>query len=153
MPGYRRVAANRAGPTALGILVPPGKRTWVILRPRALEWDLLPTQLDSRAFCEFERDEAALLARKVQGNLEQGPGTEPARLIVKATGYEVWVPLGDFLWIVCARRAGRPYQPLVFPSRDEAVAALDRVALSLWPAAGAEQEYYFNTQNFNHDSV
>ncbi len=34
MGSFRRVEGEEAGPDALGILVPPGKRTFVILRPR-----------------------------------------------------------------------------------------------------------------------
>ena len=68
----RRVTDRRAGPAALGILVPPGRRTLVILRLRALAWDLLPIRLHEQAvFCEFGRDEAALLARHVHAALEQ----------------------------------------------------------------------------------
>ena len=38
---FRRVDDDRAGPAAMGILVPPGRRTFLILRPRALAWDLI----------------------------------------------------------------------------------------------------------------
>src|SRR2546423_14410331 len=44
MSSFRRVDGAEAGPDALGILVPPGRRTLVILRPRALDYDLLPLQ-------------------------------------------------------------------------------------------------------------
>src|SRR5260370_18910840 len=40
----RLVEDADAGPDAVGILVPPCKRTVVILRPRALIWDLLLTE-------------------------------------------------------------------------------------------------------------
>ena len=42
MPAFRRVEPHQAGARALGILVPPGPKTVVILRPRGLDWDLLP---------------------------------------------------------------------------------------------------------------
>ena len=66
MPAFRRVEGSQAGPSALGILVPPGARTLVILRPRALEWDLLPLQDRDEGFCEFDRETAAGIARGIQ---------------------------------------------------------------------------------------
>jgi hypothetical protein len=154
MPAFRRVVDHRAGPSALGILVPPGQRTVVILRPRALEWDLLPAQSEpGAAFCAFGREEAALLARQVAQALERGAGAGPKAAAVVANpagaGFLVRVHTLDLFWIVCLRAPGRPYQPHVFPSRDEAQAAFHRLIPFLWPNADADQEYYFNTQNFD----
>jgi hypothetical protein len=58
MPAFCRVDAQRAGPAALGILVPPGDKTLVVLRPRGLEWDLLPAlwmgdAIAAPVFCQF----------------------------------------------------------------------------------------------------
>lgn len=155
MPTFRRVEDNRAGPSALGILVPPGQRTLVILRPRALEWDLLPVRPDQgvgSAFCDFARDDAATLARKVQRALEQGAagGTSKATVVANSAGagFLAGIPVSGFMWIVCQRAPGRPYQPLIFSSRNDAQIAVDRVTPILCPQADANQEYYFNTQNF-----
>jgi hypothetical protein len=63
MSPLRRVFGERSGPTALGILVPPGRRTVLILRPRALAWDLLLTHPGPAApFRELGRDEAEAAA-------------------------------------------------------------------------------------------
>src|SRR5207302_8236773 len=117
---YRRVDARQAGPEALGILVPPGERTVVILRPRALKWDLLPLrpgmeQAQPAVFCDFEREEAAAVARRAQQALEQGAGQEPNPLEVvcsaPAACYGVCLRAAGMLWIVCHRAAGESYRP------------------------------------------
>src|SRR5207302_3778230 len=58
----RRVEDAHAGPHAVGILVPPGRRTVVIVRPRALIWDLLLTgernSLTGSPFQELTQEEA-----------------------------------------------------------------------------------------------
>ncbi len=41
---FRRVEGEQAGPSALGVLVPPSHRTVLILRPRTLTWDLVLAQ-------------------------------------------------------------------------------------------------------------
>jgi hypothetical protein len=149
MPAFRRVTDRQAGPAALGILVPPGRRTLVILRPRALSWDLLPIRLHERAdFCEFGRDEAALLARQVHAALEQAQGDQQIQAQAAADGYRVCAPVGGHLWIVCGRAPGQAYRPALFATLDEAEAAARRVAAVLWPGPDAQQEVYFNTQNF-----
>jgi hypothetical protein len=155
MPAFRRVIDAQAGPTALGILVPPGPRTLVILRPRGLAWDLLPArpaaETGSLTFCDFSREEAAGLARKVQSALEdQAVGSsQPLEVMTAASGFVVRVKLAAFLWIVCSRIPGKPYQPLIFPIRADAQEAVAQLAPVLCPPADADQEYYFNTQNFS----
>src|SRR4051794_25531570 len=72
---FTRVEPRLAGPNALGILVPPGTKTLVIVRPRALERDLLPARWDGDAahppeFCRFSRDEAANVARRFAKAIE-----------------------------------------------------------------------------------
>jgi hypothetical protein len=160
MATFRRVEANRAGSGALGILVPPGPRTLVILRPRALEWDLLPIRFEggmSSDFCAFERDEAAVVARQVQRALEETAETGecPVQVVVNpgGDGFLVWVPMLDVMWMLCLRVPGRPYEPCVFASRAEAQSAVERMATYLWPAQDAGQEYYFNTQNFSQAAL
>ncbi len=156
MPPFLRVEDHRAGPTALGILVPPGARTLVIVRPRGLEWDLLPLRPggdgEPAAFCDFGRDEAAGVARRVQRALEQGVagGVNPLQAVPHpgGDGYRVVARAGEWTWAVCRRVPGQPYQLTVFTTLEgasEVVACLARV---LWPPADAGQEYYFNTQHF-----
>jgi len=160
MGAFRRVEDNRAGPRALGILVPPGQRTFVILRPRALEWDLLPIRFDQgvySTFCVFARDEAAAIARQVHRTLAESAGAGERSVQIVANpggdGFLVWVPMEDVMWTVCPRVPGRPYEPCVFSSNDEAQSAIDRLSPYLWPQTDADQEYYFNTQNFSRDAV
>jgi hypothetical protein len=155
---FRRVEDRRAGPLALGILVPPGLRTVVILRPRALHWDLLPLP-DAEAlswppaFCAFTRDEAAAVARRVQRALEQSAGTggSPPEAVASPAGggYLVCCRRGDFCWVACPRVPGKPYEPAVFATPGQAGEAAAALARFLWPTAGTPQDYYFNTQNFS----
>jgi hypothetical protein len=159
MTAFRRVDARTAGADALGILVPPGANTFVILRPRGLAWDLLPLrpgleQVQPAVFCTFGRDEAAAAARRVQQALECGAGRAPNPVEVVASapelGYGVGAHVADFLWLACRRVAGQPYQPCLVASVAEAEAMAARLTAVLWPAADAAQEYYFNTQAFAH---
>lgn len=146
MPAFRRVEDARAGSTAIGILVPPGQRTFVILRPRALNWDLLPA-LANQSFCNFDRDQAAGLARQVQRELEAATQLE-AGVRPTAGGFHAWVGVSGFTWVVCPRVPGAAYKPVVFAQRETAQEAIQRLLPFLHPAEGVEQEYYFNTQNF-----
>jgi hypothetical protein len=158
MPAFRRVDAQRAGAMSLGILVPPGGKTLVIMRPRGLEWDLLPARWGGDAaqppvFCQFDRDEAALVARRLPQCLEEAVlvGKNPVETFGKSGGqeFQVWVRTGDYVWIVCRRLPGASYVPLLFASHEEARNAARRINPFFHPAADADQEYYFNTQNFS----
>jgi hypothetical protein len=157
MTPFRRVDAQHAGPKALGILVPPGRHTLVILRPRGLEWDLVPARWNGNActppvFCRFSRDEAAGVARRLQHALEQAiQGDSPVQTVGDAKGqrFQVWLRTAEFVWVLCPRIPGQPYQPLHFASLDEATGAAERLEPYLWPDLEANQEYYFNTQNFS----
>ena len=157
MANFRRVDDHRAGPKALGILVPPGQRTVVILRPRALDWDLLPIRYDrgvESGFCNFDREEAAGVARRLQQVLERSRAGEQEVQVVNnpaGDGFLIWVPLLDLFWMLCPRVPGRPYEPCVFASGAEAETAVKRLSLVLWPPANTDQEYYFNTQNFSRE--
>jgi hypothetical protein len=161
MPPFRRVEDRRAGPTALGILVPPGLRTFVILRPRALEWDLLPLRPGdpegAAGFCEFGRDEAAGVARRVQRALEQGAGAvdSPVQAVVRpeGDGYLVVARAGEYRWVVCGRAPGQAYRASVFATLEGASEAAARVARFLCPDGEAAQEYYFNTQHFGRPAT
>jgi len=158
MSPFRHVPDGLAGPDALGILVPPGRRTVVILRPRSLAWDLL--LLDSgrengtsTAFCELSRDEAALAARKLFHALQVwacgGPGQVKAVLSSTGDGYWVRTEVGGSWLIACLRVPGQPYRPTLFRTLEEATDATARIRAVLCPLADAEQPFYFNTQNFS----
>jgi hypothetical protein len=154
VPSFRRVEARQAGPAALGILVPPGSRTLVILRPRGLAFDLLPALWDgnesaSPAFCTFGRDEAATVARRVPQKLEQA-SDNPVQTVgdSRDESFQVWVRIEPHVWIVCQRAPGSPYRPLVFAERDEARLLAEQLTPIFWPATDAVQEFYFNTQHF-----
>ncbi len=157
MPPFRKVDPQFAGPSALGILVPPGNTTLVILRPRGLDWDLLPARWTGEVatppvFCEFGRDEAAQVARQISSALADAAlaGKNPLETFGKAEvqEYQIWVRAGEFFWIPCRSRPGQPYVPVIFTAKDEAENAARRLAPFLHPAADAGQEYYFNTQKF-----
>jgi hypothetical protein len=158
MKPFRRVEDRRAGPQALGILVPPGQRTFVILRPRGLPWDLLPFQLEGAVpsrflFLHFGRDEAARLARQVQAALEEKAldRSNPLEAIPNPTGdgYLVQFQRHSFLWTACVRRPGLPYEPSIFATLQDAAEAAQKIAPIVCPAPDAGQEYYFNTQHFH----
>ena len=157
MAAFRRVEPQHAGARALGILVPPGTRTLVILRPRSLDWDLLAArwQGDPTAppvLCDFERDEAAQVARRLPQALADAVarGVNPVETLGAPSGraFQVWVRAAELYWIPCGRTTGQAYHPLVFSSQEQARTVGEMLAQILWPAADADQEYYFNTQKF-----
>jgi hypothetical protein len=154
---FRQVEDQHAAANALGILVPPGRRTLVILRPRALEWDLLALRPDTSeaaapAFQELSQDLAVSLARQVHRALEeaarQGTGSVEAAAN-PAGGHQVRTRLARLTWVVCRRLPGQPYQPMIFTNPDDADACGRRIASILFPTADDEQELYFNTRNFS----
>lgn len=157
MPVFCRVDDRSAGTRALGILVPPGLRTVVILRPRPLNWDLLPVQWDGAEtsrpnFCFFHREEAARIARQLHQYLEQAvsAGHNPVQTLGDPQGsrFQVWVHIGTFYWLLCQRKPGQSYQPICFTNLEEAQSAADLLVPIFFPPADANQEYYFNTQHF-----
>lgn len=155
MPPFQRVEQNRAGASAVGILIPPGERTVVIVRPRALAWDLLPARIENgvRSFCQFGRDEAARVARLLQQHLADAANAGSDSLAIlsdpAAQSFHVGVQAGDFYWIACPRTPGQLYQPLQFSSAVEAETAALHLGKFVCPGRDANQEYYFNTQLFN----
>jgi hypothetical protein len=158
MSSFRRVDASVAGSSALGILVPPGRRTLVILRPRGLEWDLLPARWNGEpssppAFCTFDREEAALVARQAYQSLESaariGGGALETFGDRAGSELQLWARIGDLVWIVCRRRAGQSYQPAIFTSSAEAERSALLIEPYLRPPAGEAREVYFNTQQFS----
>ncbi len=149
----RRVEDRRAGPSALGILVPPGRRHLLILRPRALFWDLLLLRSDSaQAFREMPQNEATALVLALYRAL--GSGTDPVDECVEEVagpdgrGFRLSVRVGPFALVVCGRRPGQPYQALTFPSVETAEAASEQLHGILCPPPHIEQEVYLNTRHF-----
>ncbi|MBI3410720.1 MAG: hypothetical protein HY040_20475 [Planctomycetes bacterium] len=154
---FCRVEPERAGPGALGILVPPGQKTLVILRPRAHAWDLLPARWDGDpevppVFCTFERDEAAHVARRLLHLLEEHVerGFSPVHTVgdSQSRRFQVWLRTEELIWIACRRTPGKAYQPVLFETQEEARSAAELEEAVVWPGADALQEYYFNTQKF-----
>jgi hypothetical protein len=155
---FCRVEPERAGPGALGILVPPGPKALVILRPRALAWDLLPARWEGDpaappVFCTFERDEAAHVARRLlhllEGHLERA--ISPVHTVgdSQCCRFQMWVRTEELVWIACRRTPGKAYQPVLFDTQEEARSAAELVEAVVWPSPGVEQEYYINTQKFS----
>jgi hypothetical protein len=157
MSPFHRVEASQAGHSALGILMPLGPRTLIILRPRSLDWDLVPARPDGEPdprsiFWEINRDEGATLVTELHRNLEEWAGGGMGRVepvpAPGGKGYHVRVGVGRFVLIVCDRLPGVPYKPAVFDSVSNALAASERISAVLFPASGKVQEIYFNTDNF-----
>ncbi|HEY7329584.1 MAG TPA: hypothetical protein VH592_18240 [Gemmataceae bacterium] len=148
----RRVEDHRAGPSALGILVPPGRRTFLILRPRALCWDLLLLRPDSEeAFREVAHTEANRLAHEILEALHrwsEGASGHVEEVSCPDGGFRMRVRVGPFALVACGRRPGQPYQPLTFPDADTALSAAAQVRDVLRPPAEFEQEVYLNTLHF-----
>jgi hypothetical protein len=152
MCSFRRVEDERAGPAALGILVPPGRRTFVILRPRALAWDLLLVRPDGGAFHDLSRAEATITAQRLYRALEAwaagGPGQVEAVPVPAGTGFRLRAVVAAYTLIACPREPGKSYQPLVLPDADAARDAARALTAVLCPRDGTEQELYFNGRHF-----
>jgi len=151
MSAFRCVEGCEAGPAALGVLAPPGRRTFLILRPRALAWDLLLARGDA-TFREIESHETEAIVQSLARALEEWIGGGPGRVEVTPAatgpGYGVRANVGAFSLIACPRVPGQPYQPVVFSSAEEAHTAAANIGTALCPPAGAQQELYFNTRHF-----
>ena len=150
----RRVDIRQAGSEAVGILVPPGQRTFVVVRPRGLSWDLLPVRWagDPAAApmpCTFTRDEAAAVARNLGKFLEHcdAHGISPVETLGRSPEFQVWLRVDDLFWLMFAREARQTYRPLFHPSLDAAQAAARLVVDLILPGPSRTREYYFNTQN------
>jgi len=146
----RRVTDRRAGPAALGILVPPGPRTFLILRPRSLAFDFLLVGHDG-AFRDMAHHEADAAASELGRALDELAGRGPGAIEgVAAPGGGWWLRLrlGAFALLACPRDPGQPYRPAVFADPAAAQLAAVPLAAVLCPPAGVEQELYFNTRHF-----
>ena len=150
----RRVFGSRAGPAAIGLLIPPGQRTVVILRPRSLPWDLLCIQPDEQVirFREFAREEAEAVAESLGTALEQTSPGKPHRIETApapgSPGNCIRVALGRYYLIVCPRLPGQSYRPMVWEAEEEALEAAAALRESLIPDAGETREIYFNSRHF-----
>ena len=152
------VDPQHAGPSAVGVLIPRGAKTLVIVRPRALTIDLLPARWDGDTnhapeFCGFTRDEAAGVASRFIEALETAVaiGVNPVQTFgdAKHAVLQIWLRTDEFVWIVCRRMPGQAYRPAIYGTQTEAAAEAEQMARFVWPAADARQEYYFNTQGFS----
>ncbi|MBL8795165.1 MAG: hypothetical protein JNM56_14770 [Planctomycetia bacterium] len=158
MPPFRTVNGSRAGPRALGVLVPPGNRTLVVLRPRALDVDLVLVRREANgtwgsSFLEAERLSAGLEAQKLQRALLQwAEGVAPGQVqivpLTDGTGWCVRVEVDALPLIACGRVPGQPYRPLVLATREAAETTAAALAGFLCPEADAEQELYTNLSMF-----
>jgi hypothetical protein len=151
MSAFRLIADDRAGPTALGILAPPGRRTYLILRPRGLPWDLVLVQASrngpATAFREMGRDEADAATDTVHRALLDGAGSVHA-VPAADEGYHLRAQVGAASFLACTRNPGKPYSLVTFADAGTASAAVDALRPVLCPAADAGQELYFNTRHF-----
>lgn len=151
----KRVDARSASGSALGILVPPGARTFVVLRPRNQPWDFLAVRWSGRPsdapeFASFDRDAAAIAARQVVKTLEDHDlaGDSPLETLGHEPAFQVWIRDVELCWMLC-ERGKNAYRPLVFSTLAEARAAAERMAPFVHPGANRVQDYYFNTQHFD----
>jgi hypothetical protein len=156
MGSLRRVEAERASASALGILVPPGRRTFLIVRPRSLTCDLLLLQAaEGTVFRVLSQPEGQDLSRELYRLLDAGPALAPSggkrvELVAAADGKGLClrVRVGALHLLACPRRPGTPYEPLVLTDETEARAVAARLEAILWPHPGVDQELYFNTRHF-----
>ena len=149
----RRVEGDAAGPAALGVLLPPGRHTFLILRPRGLSWDmLLMRSADTTTFRDLTRDEGERAVRTCYTALEAwqagGSGSVEVAACTGLGGFLVRALFGSLPFLVCPREPGQPYRPQVFDDADDAEVAALRLAATLRPPAGGELEVYVNTCHF-----
>jgi hypothetical protein len=154
MSAFRCVEGRDAGPAALGVLAPPGRRTFLILRPRALPWDLVLLQpAHASVFREMDRDEATAAARDLVHALEAwavgGPGRVEAADAPQGPGVWLRVHAGPFSLLLCPRAPGQPYAAQRFADADAASVAAANLTSVLHPPPDAEQQLYFNTRHFS----
>jgi hypothetical protein len=145
---FRKVEAEQAGAEALGILIPPARRTFVILRPRSLPWDLLLCRGEEPAFREMGHDEASAAAQALYRALRDGATAEA---VERPGGCWLRVKAGPFELYACERRPGQPYGVLTCAA-NEAEAAASSLRRVVCPAEGAEQELYFNVRFFERQA-
>jgi hypothetical protein len=155
MSALRRVDAREAGPNAVGILLPPGNRTVLILRPRSVPWDLLLVRSGESGeagtpFLHLDQEEAQAMAEGLCRALGRwssgGPGAIDAAPAPDGEGFWVQAEIGAFPLIVCHRRPGQAYRPATFATVAEAETTANALTAALCP--GTELEVYFNSRHF-----
>jgi hypothetical protein len=145
---FRRVEGEQAGSGALGILVPPARRTFVILRPRALPLDLvLLREGGDTAFRELAHDEASAAAQALWRALRDGAVAVEVRAESEGPICRLVAEVGPFALVACLRQPGQPYRPFA-GAEAEARHLGAALATVLAPPEGGEQELYFNTRCF-----
>jgi hypothetical protein len=150
----RRVFANRAGPNAIGLLIPPGPRTVVIMRPRSVPWDFLciHPDADTIRFREFAREEAEAVAESLGEALEKdGTGANDKIETMPAPGSPgccLRIALDRFHLFACPRAPGQAYRLMVWATPEEAMQAATALRQSLYPDDGETREIYFNSRHF-----
>lgn len=144
---FRRVEGAQAGPSALGVLVPPSRRTVLILRPRTLVWDLVLAQ-SGGGFREMTREVAEHLAHQVAAALEAEGGHVEAVYSLDQGGSWLRVRIGSYALTVCTRQPGQPYQAHLFLDVERVRAAVEALTVLLRPPPEVVQELYLNTRNF-----
>lgn len=153
MPPFRPVDGASAGPGAIGILVPPGRRTVIVVRPRTLTFDLLLLRRGGAGFFEGDRMEAAFEAEKLRQALARCAGDDSGRVEIipdaVGGGFLLRLDLGTAVLLACQRSAGQAYRALRFATQEDAAMAADLLDDLLSPAAEANQEIYVNTQFFH----
>ena len=129
----------------------------MLLRPRSLDWDLVPLRPDESEgpqspFWEVDREEGARLVSELHGELEKwaagGLGRVEPMPAPGGKGYQVRVGVGRFVLVACERVPGTPYEPALFASVSKALAGAEHIASVLCPHPEARQEIYFNTDQF-----
>ncbi len=153
----RRVEARQAGPGALGVLLPPGARTVLILRPRPVPWDLLLVRGGEGGeagtpFLHLDPEEGRTIAEGLLRALERwaagGPGKVEAAFAADGAGYWVQAEVGAFPLLACERLPGQAYRPAAFATAAEAENAAASVAAALCPPGAEGLEVYLNTRHF-----
>jgi hypothetical protein len=148
----QRVTDTEAGPDAVGLLLPPGRLTFLIIRPRSLGCDLLLLRsADHADFRAMPRDEATLVAQKVYRALERWIDRGDGQVApVEQSGSEFWLQarIGSWFFLVCPRQPGQPYQPQTYTDLASAQSAAEELARALCPSPQVVQEIYFNIRHF-----
>ena len=153
MSAFRCVEGRDAGPSALGILAPPGRRTFLILRPGRCPGIWCCSSLPIyRSFMRWTATRRRRRPGKSPAALETwaagGPGRVETTDAPQGPGVWVRVHAGSFALLLCGRTPGQPYQALRFADGESARTAADEIAPILHPPPGAQQELYFNTRHF-----
>ncbi len=130
----------------MGILLPPGPRTVLILRPRAVPWDLLLVRQGAGGeagtpFLHLDRDEGNAIADGLLRALERGRGQVEAAFAADGVGFWVQAQVGAFPLLACERRPGEAYRPALFGSAADAEGAAAALREAICPGEGGLEVY------------